>query len=459
LRKGRSNIKLWLFVILGACIALPLGWLLFVRYEGTAPVVGVAPLPEALGISSQNLTLSLSDAKTGIRRIRVTLLREGAEKVLLEKEFPWRGFFQGGSVHQSDEPLKVEIGKIGWTDGKAVLRVVARDFAWRQWGKGNVAEFEKELMIDTRPPDIGVLSRSHNLNPGGAGLIIYRLSESCPQSGVQVGDNFFPGHPGQFKDPGIFMAFFALDHAQGPGTELTVTAVDAAGNQTRRGFIHYIRKKTFRKDVINLSEGFLNQNLPEFTGIPPESAGSLIDKFLWVNRDLRAANYRKLVDICTRTATEMLWNGSFLRLPKAARRAGFADARDYRYQGRVVDHQYHLGVDLASNVHSPVPAANRGRVAFAGQLGIYGNCVLIDHGFGLFSMYAHLSSFDVQMDQILAQGDIIGRTGSTGLAGGDHLHFAVMIHHLFVNPIEWWDASWIQNNITAKVEDVRNQTK
>jgi hypothetical protein len=453
------SIKFWLFIILGTCIALPLGWLLFVRYEATAPVVALEPLPDALGVSSQDLTLSVSDAKTGIRRLRVVLLREGVEKVLLEKEFPWRGFFQGGSVHQSDEPLKVETGKLDWKDGKATLRIVAWDFAWRHWGKGNVAELEKEVTIDTRPPDIGVLSRNHNLSPGGAGLIIYRLSEPCPQSGVQVGDNFFPGHSGQFKDPAVFMAFFALDHTQGPGTELLVTAVDAAGNRTRRGFVNYIRKKTFRKDVINVSEGFLSQNLPEFAGIPPESAGSPIDKFLWVNRDLRAANYRKIVDVCAHTRNEMLWDGPFLRLPKAARRAGFADAREYSFQGRVVDHQYHLGVDLASNAHSPVPAANRGRVAFAGPLGIYGNVVLIDHGFGLFSMYAHLSSFDVQVDQILAQGDIIGRTGSTGLAGGDHLHFAVMIHNLFVNPIEWWDGSWIQNNITAKIEDVRNENK
>ena len=114
--------------------------------------------------------------------------------------------------------------------------------------------------------------------------------------------------------------------------------------------------------------------------------------------------------------------------------------------------QGHLGIDLASIKQSPVPAANSGKVAFVGSLGIYGNAVIIDHGLGLFSLYAHLSSISRDEGQEVKRGDIIGRTGSSGLAGGDHLHFSMLVHNTFVSPVEWWDETWINNNISGKLE-------
>ena len=142
-----------------------------------------------------------------------------------------------------------------------------------------------------------------------------------------------------------------------------------------------------------------------------------------------------------------------MRLPNSAPRARFADQRDYRYKGKVVDHQVHLGVDLASLARAKVPAANNGRVAFTGTVGIYGNTVVLDHGFGLFSLYSHLSRIDVEKGQTVQKGEVLGLTGATGLAGGDHLHYAMMVHQTFVNPIEWWDAAWIRNNVTDKLAE------
>ncbi|MCP4215581.1 MAG: M23 family metallopeptidase, partial [bacterium] len=104
--------------------------------------------------------------------------------------------------------------------------------------------------------------------------------------------------------------------------------------------------------------------------------------------------------------------------------------------------------------HAPVPAANKGKVVFSGIIGIFGKTVMIDHGFGLFSTYSHLSAFDVKPGQIVSKGEIIGKTGITGLAGGDHLHFGMMVHDTFVNPVEWWDAGWIKNNITDKIKKI-----
>jgi murein DD-endopeptidase MepM/ murein hydrolase activator NlpD len=131
--------------------------------------------------------------------------------------------------------------------------------------------------------------------------------------------------------------------------------------------------------------------------------------------------------------------------------SAFADQRTYLYQGREVDRQTHLGFDLAAVARTPVPAPNTGVVRLARYFGIYGNAVVLDHGLGLMTLCAHLSSLEVQQGQTVERGQTLGRTGATGLAGGDHLHFTTLVRGLPVNPIEWWDGKWIRDRITSKL--------
>jgi murein DD-endopeptidase MepM/ murein hydrolase activator NlpD len=131
--------------------------------------------------------------------------------------------------------------------------------------------------------------------------------------------------------------------------------------------------------------------------------------------------------------------------------ARFAENRSYMFEGRVVDTQTHLGYDLASNAASPVPAANDGVVAFADNLGIYGQTVILDHGMGLFSLYGHLSEIGVETGKPISKGDPVGRSGQTGLAGGDHLHYSMMLAGVFVDPLEWFDEKWIREHLEAKL--------
>ena len=425
-----------------------------VRLEGEKPSV-ILELPSPSLGKTQELSLSVSDAKSGVRRIWIGLIKDGKEVDLFKKDLPFAGFIRGGIIHQESFKILVEPVKMGVTDGKAMLRMVARDYSWRGWLQGNTTYLEKEVIIDTRAPEVSMLSRAHNINQGGAGLVIYRVSEPCPKSGVFVGKNFFPGYPGYFKDNSILMAFFALDYKQGPGTKIFVTATDVAGNRSKAGFPHYIKRKVFKKDLLEISDRFLNWKMPEFdVDVSPDSQTPLVDKFLKVNRKVRLDNYKKILNIVENTDKKLYWEDTFLRLPMSARRAGFADHRSYRYKGHIIDRQIHMGVDLASVARSPVSASNTGKVVFAGYLGIYGKTVIIDHGFGLFSMYSHLSSFRVQKEQMVTKGEIIGRTGTTGLAGGDHLHFGMLVHNTFINPVEWWDGSWIKNNISDKINTV-----
>ncbi len=452
-----KKIKLLLIALIGLIVILPVVWILLVRLEGEQPSIMIEP--PSLSIKAfQELSVSVSDVKSGIRRVWICLLKDGKEFVLLERDFPATGLLGGGKIHEQSFKIKVEPRKMGITDGKAILRMVARDFSWRGWWRGNKTYIEKNIMIDTRPPEVDILTRVHNINRGGAGLVIYKISEPCLKSGVYVGENYFPGLSGFFKDTKILMAFFALDYKQGSGTKIFVKATDQAGNSARAGFQFYIKERTFKKDVINISDRFLNWKIPEFEAdIPQNSETSIMDKFLMVNRELRQANYKKITGLGEKTDKILYWDGVFLRLPRSSNKAGFADHREYKHKGHIIDRQIHLGIDLASIAHSPVPASNKGKVVFAGHIGIYGKTIMLDHGFGLLSMYSHLSSYGVQEGQVVSKGEIIGRTGATGLAGGDHLHFSILIHNTFVNPLEWWDASWIKNNITNKINEVKSR--
>lgn len=438
-------------------VVVPVAWILFVRMEGGPPMV--TPLPESAAIGlSQSIHLDVSDAKSGIKHVRLAIVKNERETVLFERRLPSAGFFKGGLEHAAAFDVSVAPGELGLTDGPAVLQLVVRDFSWRKWGRGNVTRLEKQVMIDTVAPDVDVLTHSHNVTQGGSGLAVYRLSETCRQSGVVVGDVFFPGYSGYFEDPNVFLCFFALNYQQGKGTSLVVQAVDTAGNRSRAGLPHYIRARKFKKDVLTISDRFLDWKMPEFK-LPEGQRTDLtpLEKFLTVNRDLREANYRALVDVSRDTGNRVYWTGVFGRLPGSARRAAFADHREYRYKGQVADRQVHMGIDLASVKRAPVPAANAGKVVFAAPLGIYGKTVVLDHGFGLFSMYAHLSRIDVQKGQTVQKSEILGKTGRTGMAAGDHLHFGMLVHNTFVNPVEWWDAAWIKNNVIDKLDAVAGE--
>lgn len=450
----RTDIRFWAIIAAATVAGIIIIWILAILFEGEKPAIDLKWASPALG-RSQTLTVTLKDRKSGLRRVVIELLKDGHQKVLLETEFPGKTLLGRGEIHEKTIEVLVEPQKIGISDGNGVLRIGVWDYAWRRILHGNRTYLEKEVLVDTVTPAVDVLTRTHNLNQGGAGVVIYKMSEDCPISGVQVGDNFFPGHGGYYKDKKIHIAFFALQHTQKTDTRIFLKAADYAGNAVEAGFPYHISRKRFRKDRINISEKFLKWKMPEFQKEMPETAtASLVDQFLHVNNRIRAENYKTLTAVTKNSDERIYWKGAFARLPRSARKAGFADKRTYFYNDKEIDTQYHLGIDLASVQHSKVACANNGKVSFIGNIGIYGKTVIVDHGFGLSSMYSHLNEIRVTLGQMVEKGTIIGHTGVTGLAGGDHLHFSILVHDIFVNPVEWWDPHWIKNNIRSKIDAV-----
>jgi murein DD-endopeptidase MepM/ murein hydrolase activator NlpD len=236
---------------------------------------------------------------------------------------------------------------------------------------------------------------------------------------------------------------------------MRVFARDAAGNTARADFDSRTFPKPFKKSRIQLDDRFLDRVVPAIlegtTEVKPE--GDTLEKFLVINGELRKKNAAKIASFAKQTSPEMLWDGVvFHPFTNSAVESAFADARTYVYKGKDVDQQTHLGFDLASIAGNPVVAANRGKVLFAEELGIYGNCVIIDHGMGVQSLYGHLSSIAVKAGDMVEKEQTLGRSGMTGLAGGDHLHFTMLVNGQMVNPVEWWDPHWIQDRILLKLQ-------
>jgi murein DD-endopeptidase MepM/ murein hydrolase activator NlpD len=325
-----------------------------------------------------------------------------------------------------------------------------------------VSSATRELDVNLSPPTLTVESKFHFINLGGSELVVYRVTPATAVSGVRVGDQEYPGFPASGArvspaDPGLRVAFFALLWNQDSQTPIELFAHDEVGNEAKARFDYRVFAKKFRESRITLDDRFLSHVVPEIlqksTDLKVADPSDVLGSFLRINNDLRHENNATLRTLAQASEPKILWDGPFRQLVNTAVEGGFADQRTYAYQGRVVDHQVHLGFDLASVTNAPVQAANTGRVVYAAWLGIYGNCVIVDHGMGVQSLYAHMSNIVVKPDSPVSTGQVLGYTGSTGLAGGDHLHFTMLLGGNPVTPIDWWSGKWVHDRILRKLQE------
>lgn len=328
------------------------------------------------------------------------------------------------------------------------------------------ATASKDVEVRLTPPLVGVQSTHHYINHGGSELVVYRVTGDAVASGVRVGDIEYPGFPAAGAgvtnaDPGLYVAFFALLWDQDPATPISVFVRDEVGNESTASFDYRVFPKAFRKSRIEIDDRFLQKVVPAIVQNTPDldmaGAADYAAMFVRINQELRRRNNAKIASLAAQTDPKLLWQGPFKQLVNTAVEAGFADQRTYVYKGKEIDNAVHLGYDLASLSMTPVHAANSGRVVFAGWLGIYGNCVILDHGLGLQSLYAHLSSIDVKVGDKVDLGGQLGRTGSTGLAGGDHLHFTMLLDGRAVTPVDWWSAKWVEDRVFRKLREAGAQ--
>jgi len=419
------------------------GYVLAPRFERDAPQITLTPDSDALGLAP--LEIVVRDKGTGLKSLTATLAVGGTEHRLAAEQY---------AQPVGEKKLTLAAAKIaGLKEGPALLRISARDGSLWRFFKGNETVVEKKLTIDVTPPTLELVADDRYINFGGTGAIVYKPSADTVRSGVKIGDYFFPGTKGQIKDrPEHFLVLFAHPYNVPAAARAALVATDQAGNTREMPLAYELKNVHYKKSTIALTERFLQTKVAPLLKDAEARQEAPKDVFVAVNTRLRKENEDRIAAITRKSTAPILWSGAFAQLSNSKVEANFADQRTYTYNGAPIDTAYHVGYDLSVTKHYPVEAANGGRVAFAGDLGIYGNTVILDHGLGLFTLYSHLSSIDVKDGEAIRQKQILGRTGETGLAGGDHLHYGVYLHGVAVLPVEWWDAKWINDNIQPKLE-------
>ena len=450
--RRRSKLPLLMLGLLsGGGLAFALAGALAV---GDPPQITLEQEPKALGRKA-SARVAVEAPGRGLSEVRVELLQQGRSKVLAERAHTPRPFWAPWAAATQTDAIEVELGKEALPDllaGEATLKVTAAGAGgWLRRATPTV--FEKTFPVRFTPPQLFVTSQQNNAAQGGSGVVVYRVGEGTARDGVQAGEWFFPGYPLPGGGAGERFALYAVPYDLAEASRIRLVAEDDAGNRAEIAFVERYTQRPLTAATIQLDDSFLARVVPEILAQTPEiqDRGNLLDSYLAINGELRRLNNERLVQLAGGTEPRFLWRAPFEQLSNSAVMASFAARRTYLYQGRAVDTQDHLGFDLASNRQAPVEAANAGKVLFAGYLGIYGNTVVLDHGYGLGSLYSHLSSLDVATGDTVEAGQSLGRTGVTGLAGGDHLHFSMLVHGRPVTPVEWWDARWIRDHLKAKL--------
>ena len=372
--------------------------------------------------------------------------RAGAERVAVS-----------GTIGKSAQPALA--------NGPARIVITAqRDvlFGYRQ--VSSTASHDVEVRLD--PPRVAVTSLHHFINAGGAEFVIVRATPPDVEAGIQVGDaryRLYPGSAVGIADPAIRVGFFAWRHDQDEKTRLLAYARDPAGNEVTAPFDYRPFPKRFLNSRIPIDQRFLDRVVPAIASNTPAlnldtaTPEGLLKGFLEINGNLRKRNNDTIAALSEKSQPKMLWSEAFAPMGNAQVESRFADRRTYFHDDKEIDRQVHLGFDLASLQQAPVLASNTGVVVFADYLGIYGNCVIVDHGLGVQTLYAHLSTMNVKEGDTVNRGHELGRTGATGLAGGDHLHFTVLLQGTPVNPVEWWDGHWMEDRVFRKIRDAGGQ--
>ena len=431
----KALLALLLIIVLGVAALFATGQRTTIHLNPAPSVVGVAT-PVAADLVNRH----------GVRSVRAYLEQNGERQLLFEQSAPATRFLP----HTHQEPVRVsfEAGKQkapNLKEGKArlVVETVSNDF------RAHIDTAAADVNVVLAPPRVLADDYQHYINQGGMELVVLTPSGSFTESGVKVGRYTFrsfplPGHADQR------FAMFAYPWDLPPDITPLAYARNQAGTEATAHFWFKLFPKKFRVRDFPIDDALMEKlvNSVDPTGqIAP--GPDLKSRFLKINGELRRKNNQQLADLRLKTEEKILWNGPFIHYGKEE--ADFADVRNYIYHGEKIDQQVHLGFDLSDVQNAPVHAANTGRVVWAGDLGIYGNCIVLDHGYSLQSIYGHMRQIDVKVGDLVQKGQKMGIAGQTGLAGGVHVHFGMQVDGVQINPREWWDEHWIKDRILSKL--------
>lgn len=383
---------------------------------------------------------------TGIKYYKITF-KDGAKDIVLDQQVMTKS--------QKEITLEVVPPKLDmfYKGINTVLEVEVVDNSKWNFLEGNKSIERINVKIDTSKPVANVIGNSRYIQRGGSAVIVVKVSDDNLQDAYISFNDEKTYQLTPYYKQGYYVALIAWPMDITAFNRVNLIAIDKADNKTITKVPFYIQKKTFKNDRINLSEKFIrNVSASVLEQSFEQIPDNLEDIFVYSNTTLRDKNIKTIEQTVEQNKQDDIVSNfdidAFKRLRGSKTVAGYGDRRHYYLDGKKITEAWHLGIDWASVKKAPIRISNRGKVIFKNYLGLYGNSIIVDHGMGLATLYAHTSSQHVEVGQDVKARAKIGNTGSTGAVFGDHLHFGVLVQGVEVNPIEWMDRNWIKVRIT-----------
>ena len=440
-----------------------IGWILVVIVLGAFGFMGFSPTFER---EDPRVTLSHEgywnfkdpihvnvEDSSGLKSFKATISTPHDEWVVVEENAPSHETKKAYNILPPKGVRRVEAASV-------TLKIEATDNSL--WGlfMGNTYKEEFTLVIDQHQPVLAIVANSYKIQKGGSAIVIFKAQDPHLKS-LKIETNFgktFIAQP--FMKEGYYASLVAWP-VQEETFSATVVARDQAGNEARSAVPLRLKDHAYRVSNIELSDAFLDGKIAELANTYDQTAGvdDRLEQFRIINEKVRADNEKIIHDITSKVSKNMISEFSpqpFYPLVNGQKVADFGDHRIYSYKGQQnVSSAYHMGLDLASVAMGAITTSNAGKVVFSQPNGIYGNLPIIDHGFGLYTLYGHCSEVHVQEGDNAAAAQQIAKTGLSGYAMGDHLHFGILVQGIEVRPEEWMDTKWIVDNITSVIESAK----
>jgi len=449
LRRRNKKSSIYMFFLI-LCIAVGAGGFLLYNlpmFERNLPVVDVQK--SIYWNLKKPIEINLSD-DSGIKFVKVTL-RDKKGSIVLAKEVL--------KIPKNKLSLQVDFPKTGFFPEvkKLTLEIEAIDSSKWNYFLGNKQIVEVPVFIDTKKPELIPVLSSYSIIKGGSALVIFKSADENLKE-LYIKTNFGKKfYPAPFYKDDHYICLIAWPITQ-KSFRATLVAKDKAGNISKSRVKLFLRPKNYKNSKINLKKRFLNGKIAdlyeELSSL--DTAVEPIEKFKYINETERVKNEKTIEKITSKVPKQKVddfFINPFYPLKNAAAVASFGDHRFFYYEGEKVSESYHLGLDLASTAKADIVSSNDGVVVYADYNGIYGNNLIISHGLGLYSLYGHCSSIGAKKS--VNAGEVVAKTGKTGLALGDHLHFGMVVQGVEVRPEEWMDRRWIKLNIIDVISNAK----
>lgn len=436
--------------------------------ERDPPIIEIKKPPVGLGLEPVSIEFTLRDKYAGLDEVTVRVEQAGKPREIFQKKYP-------AKIRVDDVSFPMNGKELGLREGEARLNIVAFDKSF--WN--NVARTSVQLRVDYTRPEVTLYPDQRNAVLGGTEMVFYRLRETVDTfSGITVGPELLPGFPAKNFDPDfenfpeIYCAFFPISRDFNAATStMKLFARDAVGNTSTAPVNYHVQNFAVRPSVETVApemlaakieplyEQFLDRQArlngqDPMRPLPAQGDAERIERFKIVNEQYRALIERALKPLFSKPKATRFWKESFARFGGRERHV-FGEKISYRMGEVDLGSTVENGVTFASAVDAPVRAANNGIVIFSDNLGPYGDTVIVDHGFGVTTLYGHLGSMTRLEGDRVERGDIIGKVGDTGLIFSPGLTFEVRLHGTPVRPVEWWDAGWLRDHVDQKVSNAK----